>query len=78
MQVAYANNTNSAIMAQDLTGEGLTHMKFLDQKFTDSRNSFISAVLIGARIIKVSVNTNANLLQEHTLEIKHPIKRFLF
>lgn len=28
MQVAYANNTNSAIMAQDLTGEGLTHMKF--------------------------------------------------
>lgn len=75
MQVAYANNTNSAIMAQDLTGEGLTHMKFLDQKFTDSRNSFISAVLIGARIIKVSVNTNANLLQEHTLEIKHPIKK---
>lgn len=75
MQVSYANNTNSAIMAQDLTGDGLTNMKFLDQKFTDSRNSFISAVLIGARTIKISINTSTNVLQEHTLEIKHLIKK---
>ncbi|EET02102.1 Tetratricopeptide repeat family protein [Giardia duodenalis] len=75
MQVSYANNTNSAIMAQDLTGEGLTHMKFLDQKFTESRNSFISAVLIGARTIKISLNTSTNILQEHALEIKHPVKK---